>query len=320
MSDNPLSLGAPIGDTTHDTRGNIQRQDESQQTVADAPTVTSAPNIEPAQMTPNRSSSNAGSSSADGTLTAEDEKHTVDDKTLGLPENQIGMKRSAHSSMDHVAELGGGGVSVEGGKAKFAALERRFSNMSQNSQELQRQSTRRSSISGFTRPTKVRSTVSAISRSDPEKGRNKEEPLGVMEDFDLAGTLRTGRQKSDEAGIKHKLVGVVWEDLEVVGAGGMKINIRAFPNAIVEAVMIPTIQLLGLFGVKLFKPKPKTILYKNSGVLRPGEMCLVLGRPGSGCSTFLKSIANQRDSFLAVNGDVEYAGVGWKEMQKVYAG
>ena len=36
------------------------------------------------------------------------------------------------------------------------------------------------------------------------------------------------------------------------------------------------------------KPPVKTILSDFSGVIKPGEMCLVLGRPGSGCSTFLK--------------------------------
>jgi ABC-type multidrug transport system ATPase subunit len=83
---------------------------------------------------------------------------------------------------------------------------------------------------------------------------------------------------------------------------------------------MPVINLLGLFGVKLFQPGPKTILHKTSGALKPGEMCLVIGRPGAGCSTFLKAIANQRDSYLSVNGDVEYAGVGWKEMKKQYGG
>ena len=83
---------------------------------------------------------------------------------------------------------------------------------------------------------------------------------------------------------------------------------------------MPVISLLGVVGIKLFKPKPKTILYKNSGALKPGEMCLVIGRPGAGCSTFLKSIANQRDSFMSVNGDVEYGGIGWKEMMAHYGG
>jgi len=39
------------------------------------------------------------------------------------------------------------------------------------------------------------------------------------------------------------------------------------------------------------------------GFLAPGEMCLVLGRPGSGCSSFLQNISNQRDGFMSVEGD-----------------
>lgn len=35
-------------------------------------------------------------------------------------------------------------------------------------------------------------------------------------------------------------------------------------------------------------------------------MIVVLGRPGSGCSTFLKTIANQRSEYHAVEGEVCY--------------
>ena len=48
-------------------------------------------------------------------------------------------------------------------------------------------------------------------------------------------------------------------------------------------------------------------------------MCLVLGCPGAGCSTFLKTIANER-SGLSVSGDVLYAGIDAKEMAKHYKG
>jgi ABC-type multidrug transport system ATPase subunit len=46
-----------------------------------------------------------------------------------------------------------------------------------------------------------------------------------------------------------------------------------------------------------------------------GEMLLVLGRPGSGCSSLLRVIANQRDSFLSVNGDVFYGGLSATEFK-----
>jgi len=240
------------------------------------------------------------------------------DKFLPLPKH-VGQHESARSSQDHVAELGEGHVSVREGKEKFAALERRFSNMSQRSDELQRSNTRasrmsRRSQSGFTRPEKT-ATRQSQQIVDSEKGGKTED-----DEFNLADVLRSGRDKSDQAGIKRKKVGVVWEDLEVVGGGGLKINIRNFLSAIIEQFLMPVLMILGWFGYKPFAAKPKTILHTSSGVMKPGEMCLVLGRPGSGCSTFLKSITNQREGYLSVNGDVSYAGVGWKEMHKLYAG
>lgn len=49
-------------------------------------------------------------------------------------------------------------------------------------------------------------------------------------------------------------------------------------------------------------------------------MCLVLGTPGAGCTTFLKTIANERKDYAAVTGDVRYAGIGSHEMAKYYKG
>jgi len=42
------------------------------------------------------------------------------------------------------------------------------------------------------------------------------------------------------------------------------------------------------------KGREVDILKNFRGVAKPGEMVLVLGKPGSGCTTFLKVIANQR--------------------------
>ena len=50
------------------------------------------------------------------------------------------------------------------------------------------------------------------------------------------------------------------------------------------------------------------------------SQCLVLGRPGSGCSTFLKSITNRRKDYLQVEGDVLYAGITADEMERLYGG
>ena len=55
-------------------------------------------------------------------------------------------------------------------------------------------------------------------------------------------------------------------------------------------------------------------------MLRPGEMVLVLGAPGSGSTTFLKVVANERGTFVNVAGDVRYAGISHSEMLKYYKG
>jgi len=49
-------------------------------------------------------------------------------------------------------------------------------------------------------------------------------------------------------------------------------------------------------------------------------MCLVLGCPGAGCTTFLKTIANHREGYAKVTGDVLYAGIDATEMEKYYKG
>lgn len=48
------------------------------------------------------------------------------------------------------------------------------------------------------------------------------------------------------------------------------------------------------------KPSLKTILDNSSGCVKPGEMLLVLGRPGSGCTTLLKMLANKRKGYAEV--------------------
>ena len=55
-------------------------------------------------------------------------------------------------------------------------------------------------------------------------------------------------------------------------------------------------------------------------MLRPGEMVLVLGAPGSGSTTFLKVVANDRGAYVNVTGDVRYAGISHSEMLKYYNG
>lgn len=55
------------------------------------------------------------------------------------------------------------------------------------------------------------------------------------------------------------------------------------------------------------RPAPsRVLLRKLTGTVREGEMLMVVGRPGSGCTTALKVIANMREEYLAMEGNVWY--------------
>ncbi|KAM5353211.1 hypothetical protein ACJZ2D_016892 [Fusarium nematophilum] len=53
----------------------------------------------------------------------------------------------------------------------------------------------------------------------------------------------------------------------------------------------------------------QALLRDFSGVVQNGEMMLVLGNPGAGCSTFLRTIGNDHSSFLGVKGHIDYSGL-----------
>jgi ABC-type multidrug transport system ATPase subunit len=59
----------------------------------------------------------------------------------------------------------------------------------------------------------------------------------------------------------------------------------------------------------------RLILNGFDGVAKSGEMLLVLGRPGSGCSTFLKTVSGELHG-LKVDPDSEFAYNGIVALRK----
>lgn len=144
------------------------------------------------------------------------------------------------------------------------------------------------------------------------------------EDFELSSFMKEGYfEKRTEAGESAKKVGVVYKNLTVKGVGSKATFVRTLPDAI-----------LGTFGPDLYhilsgyvpalrfgkQEQTRDLIHDFTGVVRDGEMMLVLGRPGAGCSTFLKVIANQRGSFAQVTGDIHYGGISATEQAKHYRG
>ena len=74
----------------------------------------------------------------------------------------------------------------------------------------------------------------------------------------------------------------------------------------------------GLFGQKGHRVD---ILRNFEGVVQPGEMLVVLGPPGSGCSTFLKTITGETHGFsLSDDSYLNYQGISYKQMHKDFKG
>ncbi|KAH9929730.1 ABC-transporter [Fomitopsis serialis] len=169
--------------------------------------------------------------------------------------------------------------------------------------------------------------------SENEKGekehRDVEKDVSILaeEPFDLRAYLTSSNDANQSAGIQHKHVGVTWEQLQVDVFGGLGHkhgNSCTFADEIVKFGLTPY-YLLKPLVTKLLPASRKqvptsTIIHPQSGLLKPGEMCLVLGTPGSGCTTFLKTIANERREYHGVYGDVRYAGIDAHEMAKHYRG
>ncbi|KAH8997919.1 pleiotropic drug resistance ABC transporter [Lactarius akahatsu] len=138
--------------------------------------------------------------------------------------------------------------------------------------------------------------------------------------FDFGKTLRTIMKKyvlasvlRDRAGIQSRELGVMFKDLRVVGLGAATSYQPTIGSFFNPRVIIQNIQALR-------RPPLRNILSGFEGVVRPGEMLLVLGNPGSGCSTLLKTLTNQRAEYHLVEGEVHYDSLTPEHIAKHYRG
>jgi ATP-binding cassette subfamily G (WHITE) protein 2 (SNQ2) len=106
--------------------------------------------------------------------------------------------------------------------------------------------------------------------------------------------------------------------LTVSGTGGVTNFVKTFPDAFISFFNVFE-TAMHIFGVGK-KGREVNILKDFRGLVQPGEMVLVLGRPGSGCTTFLKVIANQRFGYTGVDGEVLYGPFDAKTFAKQYRG
>lgn len=134
-------------------------------------------------------------------------------------------------------------------------------------------------------------------------------------DFDLYKWLRKTLHLLKDQGIPHKQAGIFFENVRVTGTG---------------AALQLQMTLADLFTAFLrpretfdFRSKePKQILKQFDGVLDSGELLIVLGRPGSGCSTFLKTLTGELHGLKldASQSEINYSGIPQSTMMKEFKG
>ncbi|CAK7227035.1 hypothetical protein SEUCBS140593_006442 [Sporothrix eucalyptigena] len=116
----------------------------------------------------------------------------------------------------------------------------------------------------------------------------------------LEWKVKEKREREERSGIPPRLLGLTWHNLSVTAVP----NDAAIHENFKSQFNIPRIIREGRN-----KPPLKTIINDSYGCVKPGEMLLVLGRPGAGCTTLLSVLANRRRGFASVEGDVFYGSM-----------
>ncbi|KAL9596515.1 MAG: hypothetical protein Q9219_005736 [cf. Caloplaca sp. 3 TL-2023] len=139
-------------------------------------------------------------------------------------------------------------------------------------------------------------------------------------DKDGSSAVKTLLEGQSSGGIA-KQVGLTFRHISVTAPDTGTIYVKTLPTAIMNTFGIDQLNFLknNLFPQKSSNsPKSSTrrILNDFTGLVKPGEMLFVLGRPGSGCSSFLRTAANR--STLAVTGDLAFAGLTASDFGKLH--
>ncbi|ESZ91198.1 ABC-transporter [Sclerotinia borealis F-4128] len=131
-------------------------------------------------------------------------------------------------------------------------------------------------------------------------------------DFNVNKWTKMMMRLTDENQVIQRRAGIVFKDLKVCGSGSA-INVQKN----VGSLLMAPLRFREFFG----KGTEKTILNDFNGVLKSGEMLIVLGRPGSGCSTFLKALMGELYGLdMKPQSEIHYNGITQKQMLKQFRG
>ncbi|KAH7110041.1 ABC-2 type transporter-domain-containing protein [Dactylonectria estremocensis] len=132
--------------------------------------------------------------------------------------------------------------------------------------------------------------------------------------FSLEKWLQNFVKTLREQNITAKQTGVAFKDLNVTGTGA-----AVQVQETVASVLLAPLRFGEFFSFG--KKEHKHILRNFDGLLRSGQLLIVLGRPGSGCSTLLKSLCGELHGLkVDAKSAIHYDGIPQKLMNKEFKG
>lgn len=162
------------------------------------------------------------------------------------------------------------------------------------------------------------SGMTDVERKDTLEGVELGDPVldPTSDQFDHYKWARMMLKLMDREGVPlRKSTGVVFENLNISGSG----SALQYQNNVGSVPLAPFRPQEYLSCIN--KTPQKQILRNFDGVLKTGELLIVLGRPGSGCSTFLKSITGELHGLKVGKGsDIQFNGIPMERMYKEFKG
>ncbi|OAQ96906.1 hypothetical protein LLEC1_06533 [Akanthomyces lecanii] len=147
-----------------------------------------------------------------------------------------------------------------------------------------------------------------VGNGQPTEGSHSSKPSEetARDEWALRSEVVAVSERDQASGFPRRELGLTWQDLTVEAVS----TEAAIHENVMSQFNIPT-----KIAESRQKPPLRTILDSSHGCVKPGEMLLVLGRPGSGCTTLLNMLANKRRGYAKISGSVKYGSMSADEAQ-----
>ncbi|CAI8499165.1 unnamed protein product [Pichia kudriavzevii] len=141
-------------------------------------------------------------------------------------------------------------------------------------------------------------------------------------DFNLDKILKHIVNFAQENNTSKPQLEVVFKDLTVLGRNTSASVLLDVSDVFFKPIQVLYDRCFNRHRKETFDfsklPKKRKVIKDVSGYCSPGTMTLVLGRPGAGCSTLLKSLAGEAKTYIGIKGELAFNGIPSNQLFKFF--